>query len=167
MGLDKLHPPTKYGVSDNEEDWEIVDDFESAIYQGLEMVLEQCSISPGEENPISIWIGTASKYNAAWFLFEAMTGWSTMEERAQEIFYEESLCENDRAFQFPDGPERSNWYYFLMDCCEKMVKKFGIDINYYEVQEIKKYVGVIFWRKGRHEPQVKVSIEGELYETNF
>lgn len=153
----------KWGCSTNEEDYEINPDFETNLDQAVEMVLDLKMDLGREEDSLSVWIGRAHQYNAAYFVNEALTNWDFFEERAQEMFYDESMCENDEAFKFPQGQDRVEFFAWLEKMCEKMCDKFGIDINYYEIKDPERLDIRIWYVEGEDEPRYETMYHNQRY----
>lgn len=166
MGLERTSPTMKWGVSLNEEEWEIEDDLESAIYKGLEMAQDSLWIGPGQSQTVPIWIGPASRYQAEWFLLEALTGWNDWEERSNEIFYDETLCEWPNPLNFPEGQRRTEWMLWLEDKLSEMCSEFGIECNYYNIETSAKVDVEAWWAEEDDTPKCKAKFDDDIYETD-
>lgn len=170
--INMTEEPTHWGVSRNEEDWEVVSDFGLGMDQALEMVLDlemgQGSKMGQDQEPftIPIWIGPAARYSAAHFIERTLTDWDYMEERTQEMFHDESMCENDDAFVFPQGQKRTEWFAWMRKMSQKMCEKFDITINYYEIKSPERYDVTVWFVSADDDPRCEVEVKGVWYRSH-
>jgi hypothetical protein len=160
-----------WGCSTNQEDYHVNFDYESNLDQALEMVLEmglesKMDLEMGqasEKETIPFWWGRARQYDAAYFINESLTQWDYFEERAQEMFYDETLCENDNVFKFPEGYDRTLWFVWMRNMVKKMCSKFDIEINYFEVTDPQKVDVTVWFVGGEDEPRFEFYVGRQRY----
>ena len=166
MGLERLKEPNKTGVSFDEENWIVESEIGFGMDQLWDRILDSVWISPGDEARFTVYVGDACQHNAAWYLNQALTGWSDWEERACEIFYEESLAEIEDPLSIEEKGLRPQFYHETERMCQEICAKLGIEINYYEITAVKKFEGLAYWPHERDEPKCSVAIFGHLYESD-
>jgi hypothetical protein len=164
--MERLKKPTKVGISTNGEDWIVESELEFGMDQVWDDLKDSIWISPGEECSFTVWIGKAAQHNAAWYLNQAATGWSDWEERAEEIFYDESLAEIEKPLGLDEKGLRPQFYAEIERFCHEMCAKLGIEINYYEIQDVEKFDGRFHWPHERDEPEGMIKIGDEWFRSD-
>lgn len=164
--MERLLKSEKIGISTDGENWIIESELEFGLDQVWDRLKDSIWISPGEECSFQIWLGTASQHNAAWYLNQALTGWNDWEERASEIFYDESLSEIEDPFGIDENGLRPAFLAATEKMCNDFCETLGIEINYYEIQEVRKFDGRFHWPHERDEPEGMVKIDDVWYRSD-
>lgn len=115
------------------------DTVEAAIAESIDAIASDCTV--GDEG--SVWIGEEHPWDE-----DRIAGLMTdtfcddyTEERIQERFYDETLCEDDEAICFPNFKDknRNDYEAAVLEAMKKIAHTFGIKARWFTVENPKPF----------------------------
>ena len=112
---------------------------EDAIAESIDELANEVSV--GDEGVL--YVGEAHPWDAdriGDLMYDAVSSWNDLEERVQERFFEETMCEDGDAINWPgSGQPGTGFQAALKAAMKKLAKDFDIKANWFSVENIKEY----------------------------